>query len=137
MFNLIKINGARTNVPEPIILDIDGVKPYTAGNLYFIGDDTVSNLPFSAYDLKFIPLETIPANSGKKKICGYFVNENMIFETEIYGDFTSILVGNILAGHTDANEDICGAEGSLGEDIMLISKAEVKAKHKVLVALKW
>ena len=137
MFKLIKITGARTNVPEPIIINIDGATPYTAGNLYFLADDTASNVPASDYDLKFIPLESVQRNSGKKKLCGYIVNENMIFETDIYGDFTDIKVGNILTGHIDDNEDICGADSLSGNDVMLISKDEVRAKQKILVALKW
>ena len=137
MFKLIKITGSRTNVPEPIILNIDGVTPYTAGNLYFIGDDTLSNTAFSDFDLKFIPLESVGENSGKKKLCGYIVNENMIFETDSYNDFTSIKVGNILTGHLDENGDICGANSNSGNDVMLISKDEVRTSRKILVALKW
>lgn len=137
MFKLIKITGARTNVPEPITLDIDGVIPYTAGNLYYLGDDALSNTPYTEYDMKFIPLETVAPNSGKTKLCGYFVNENMIFEADIYNDFSNIKVGNILSGHIDSNGDIDGANSSSGSEVMLIAKNEARSRRKILVALKW
>ena len=137
MFKLIKITGARTNVPEPVTLSIDGAASYTAGCLYFLGDNQLSSTPFSSNDLKFIPLESVSENSGKTEIRGYFVTANMVFETDAYNNFNSIKVGNMLAGYLNSNEEICGADSMEGEDIMVLSTDEVRTKQKILVALKW
>ena len=137
MFKLVKINGARTNVPEPIILNIDGTTPYLAGCVYYLAEGTISTSPSSESDLKFIPLETIAENSEKNKLSGYIVNENMIFETDIYNNFNNAKVGNALAIYSDDAGNLIGVDSSAGYDAMLISKDEAQSKRKVLVALKW
>ena len=137
MFKLIKIAGARTNVPEPVTLTIDGTTSYTAGCIYYIGDSQLSNTPFTSYDLKFIPLESVAKNSGKTKISGYIITENMVFETDAYNDYTSIKVGNMLAGYLNSDNEMCGADSIEGLDMIVLNTDEARTKHKILVALKW
>ena len=137
MFKLIQIKGARTNVPEPTFYDIDGKTAYLAGAMYFIGEGKISNEPASDIDLRFIPLETVKANSGKTKICGYIVTENMVFETDIYNDLASAKIGNVLLGYTDSDGNIVGVDSESGYDAMLLDKTNAKNTNKVLVALKW
>ena len=137
MFKLVQIKGARTNVPEPTILNIDGSTPYLAGAVYYIGEGLVSTMPTSEDNLKFIPLETVKANSGKTKLCGYIVTEGMVFETDIYNDQTKAKVGNTLMAYTDNDGNIIGVYSESGYDAMLLAKDEAKTKKKVLVALKW
>lgn len=137
MFKLVKITGARTNVPEPTILTIDGNSTFLAGAIYYVNEDTVSTSPASEVDLKFIPLETVKAGSGKKKICGYIVTANMVFETDLYNDLTKAKVGNTLLAYADDDGHLTGVDSEPGYDAMLLSKDEANTKNKVLVALKW
>ena len=137
MFKLIKIVGARTNVPEPVSLHIDGVEEYFAGSCYFYTEGIVSNYLAKEDDIKFVPLESVPKNSGKTKITGYFVNENMVFETEIYGDHTAVKVGDTLLGYVNDDNNISAVAAETGYDVKLLSLDEAATTHKVLVALKW
>ncbi len=137
MFKLIKIIGARTNVPEPTYVHIDGKNQYTAGSFYFFSQGKVENYPTNEDDLKFIPLESVPENSGKTKLLGYFVTEGMIFETDIYKDYTAVNVGDTIIAHLDSEDSLSGVEAEDGSDAKLISKDEAATRKKVLVALKW
>ena len=101
MFKLIKINGARTNVPDIITIETDGVAEYRAGCVYFLSEGSLGMEALSEDELKFIPIENVKANSGQKFVRGYMVNADMIFETEIYGDFNTVGIGDKLCGHAD------------------------------------
>ena len=137
MFKLIKINGARTNVPEPITFNASSDQTYLAGALYFLSEGSVSTSPASDIDLKFIPLETVEAGSGKTTVCGYIVTENMVFETDVYNDQTKAKVGSTLSAYADDNGQLVGVSSEAGYDAVVISRDEAKTKRKVLVALKW
>ena len=137
MFKLTKIIGARTNVPEPTYINIDGKTPYNANCYYFFAEGQIATYPVNDDDLKFIPLETVPANSGKTKLLGYFVTSSMIFETEIYGDHNAVKVGDTLMPHFDETKHLCGVDAEDGVDAKLISKNEVETSNKVLVVLAW
>ena len=137
MFKLVKIIGARTNVPEPTYVNIDPEREYLAGCFYYFTEGKITTYPVSQDDLKFIPLETLPANSEKTKIFGYFVTENMVFETDILGDYTAVKIGNTLLAHYDENDNICAVEAEVGYDIKLLSMDEADTRKKVFVALKW
>lgn len=137
MFKLVKINGARTNVPEPTTFAVKTTENYLAGCIYYVNNDCVSVSPSSDVDLKFIPLETVKIGSGKKRICGYIVNEDMVFETNIYNDHTNAKVGNALLAYADDNGQLVGVDSETGYDALLLSKDEAKSGKKVLVALKW
>ena len=137
MFKLVKINGARINVPETMVFNIDGTATFTAGCLYYLTEEGLMNSPLSESDIKFIPIETVVKNSGKKKIHGFIVNDDMIFETDIQGDFNSVTPGLPLVARQDTNGSLCGVEASPGNDAMLISKESAAQNRKVLVALKW
>ena len=135
MFKLIKIRGSRTNVPETEIVPI-GSSSYVAGTLCYIADSIVSTSPLSENDVKFIPLESVNEESGRKTIRGYIVNEDMVFETEIYGNHESVSVGMRICTQTDDNDNIVGVYAAEGSDAILLNKDDVKNGKKVLVALK-
>ncbi|MBE6644630.1 MAG: hypothetical protein E7612_04530 [Ruminococcaceae bacterium] len=137
MFKLIKITGARTNVPETVSAKIDGTTAYSAGCVYYLGDGQLSKSPLTSYDLKFIALESVAENSGKTKISGYLVTDNMVFETDVYNDVNSIKVGNMLAGYLNTDGDVIGADSIEGLDAVVLNADEARTKHKILVALKW
>ena len=137
MFKLVKINGARINVPETFVIDIDGTTPYTAGCLYFIAYGGISNQPYEEGSFKFIPLETIPKNSGIKKLRGFIVNSDMIFETEIAGGTLNVGLGDIIAACKNSDGDMDSVDSLHGSDAKLISKDSALIDRKVLVALEW
>lgn len=137
MFKLIKIKDGRINVPETEVLETDGVSEYRAGCVYFVGAAGVSNSKSSDFDPIFIPLETIPKNSGIKKLHGYFANSSMVFETKIYEGTSSLMVGTVICYHMNDNGDIDGAEANEGENLLLLSKDNIEHNGTVEVALKW
>ena len=137
MFKLVKITGARINVPELAVVDIDGTSPYFFGCCYYFTQGTVLSYPTNEDDLKFIALEEIPQNSGKKTLLGYFVTENMVFETEIYNDHTKVKVGDSLLLYSNTLGHSIGADAEVGYDMKLLNKDEAATTGKVLVALKW
>ena len=139
MFKLIKIVGARTNVPEPVYLECDGVTPYKKGAAYYVFSGMIATIPSeneNTPDIKFIPLETLERNSGKKKVCGFFVNENMIFEADLNGDASDISVGDCLCFYPDTEGENTAVDSAIGFDARLIDKTSTP-EGKVLVALKY
>ena len=137
MFKLVKINGSKSNVPEITTFNIDGTTPYKAGALYFINDGTLSTEQAFTHDIKFIPIESIPENSGKTIIRGYIVNADMVFEAGVCSLSDSIQVGDLISVCFDDPEAITHLEGASGEDALLLCKDGVEKTGKVLVALKW
>lgn len=137
MFKLIKIKGGRINVPEIMTCAIDGKTAYDAGCLYFLNGGTPQNAPNEEDDIKFIPIESIPKNSGKKTVCGYTVTADMVFETEIYNDHTSVKVGDSLTAHVKSNGDMDGVDAVSGSEAKLLNKDAAATDGKVLVALEW
>ena len=137
MLKLIKIQGARTNVPEITVVNIDETKEYLAKSLYFVNNGIVSQEPSSIYDIKFIPIETIRKNSGKTTIRGYIVTSEMIFESDGYVVLDEIPVGRTISYRYDIEGHIVGVEDMEAEDALLLCKDEMETAQKVLVALKW
>lgn len=137
MFKLVKINGSKTNVPEITTFKIDGSASYKAGAIYFINNGTLSTEQAFSYDIKFIPIETIPENSGKTIIHGFIVNSDMVFETEICSLSDSVQVGDLISACFNDPDSITHVEDALGEEALLLCKDGVEKTNKVLVALKW
>ena len=136
MFKLIKIINGRGNVPEPQYLKCDGKVPYYKGCLYFVSAGEAGSTAISETDMKFISLETIPENSGKTEVCGFIVNENMVFETDCYNDSDEIAEGDIVMIYQDDKGENVGVEAVSGVDARIIDKSTSKINGKVLVTLK-
>ena len=88
-------------------------------------------------DTKVIPLEHIPENSGKKTLRGYFITEDMVFETPVSGDLNNITVGKYVDCNVDAATNIIGVTNYTGTFAMILNKDAAKSEQKVLVALKF
>jgi hypothetical protein len=137
MFKLVKIRGARTSIPEIVSYNIDQFSSYEAGAFYYISNDTVSTDFTYEHDLKFIPIETIPKNSGRTTVRGFIVTPEMVFETKICNYQGDVGLGDLLSTCDHADVSSVHVEGSIGESALLLSKDGVEKTGKVLVALKW
>jgi hypothetical protein len=115
------------------------VTPYKKGAAYYVFSGMITTIPSeneNTPDIKFIPLETLERNSGKKKVCGFFVNENMIFEADLNGDASDISVGDCLCFYPDTEGENTAVDSAIGFDARLIDKTSTP-EGKVLVALKY
>ena len=142
MFKLIKITGGTSNVPEPTYVNVNGITPYVAHCAYHVYSGTVScasSENMELRDLKFIALETLPTNSGKKRLCGYYVTENMIFETDFHGNPSGIGAGDCLSFYVDENCEYnnSGVRDLPGNDARIIDSTNIAKTGKVLVALQF
>ena len=137
MFKLVKIKDSRTNVPEPEIFETSGVDEFIPGLVYYITKTGISMNSSGDDNTKIIPLEYIPADSGIKRLRGYIVTEDMVFETDIYGDTSGVKVGKRVCGYVDAETRLIGVDAYEGTEAMILNTTSMKDERKVLVALKF
>ena len=137
MFKLIKILGAGSNVPEPIKIPIDGVRSYEKGFLFFLVDGQLTTTYSDKSDRRVILLESIPENSGRKFVWGYYVTDNMLFEVDLCnpGYFP---VGTSMCFHEDDIEKgVDNLDDCAGDDALIVEDNDPAHTGKVIVALKW
>lgn len=137
MFKLIKIKNGRTNVPELVDVPMDGTSEFRAHCLYYVSSGTLITSRITENDLPFIPIESFPIDSTSAYIRGYFVTEDMVFETKVYGKPVGGLVGTILEGHYGDGGSIDGLEPTEGTTAMVLSDFALFTEGLVSVALKW
>ena len=137
MFKLIKILGAGNNVPEPIKFPIDGTRAYDKGFIFFIIDGVLTTRSTDKTNRKVILLESIPANSGRDFVWGYYVTDNMVFEVDLcWPDYFP--VGSCLSFHEDdVDLGIDNLDNCPGEDALVIEDNHSDHTGKVIVTLKW
>ncbi len=137
MIKLIKIMGAGSNVPEPVKFPIDGKRSYNKGTLFFAVDGTLTTTYSDKTDRKFILLESIPENSGRDFIWGYYVTDNMVFEIDLcYPEYFA--VGKSLAFHeNNPEEGIDNSDNADGDDLLVVEDADPAKTGKVIAVFKW
>ena len=137
MIKLIKIMGAGSNVPEPVKFPIDGKRSYTKGTLFFAVDGTLTTTYSDKTDRKFVLLESIPENSGRDFIWGYYVTDNMVFEIDLcYPEFYA--VGTSLGYYEkDVQVGIDKADNAVGSDLLVVEDADPAKTGKVIAVFKW
>lgn len=137
MFKLIKINNGRMNVPEIVDAPMDSTLEFKAHCLYYLSSGTLSTSPSNETDPLFIPIESRPIDSPQAYIRGYFVTEDMIFETTVQGNPVPGCVGTVLEGHYGDSGAIECLEPTPGSTALVLSDFSLFTDGKVTVALKW
>ncbi len=137
MFKLIKILGGRTNVPEIISLRAEEYTEYRANCVYYLAEGIVNTTCYSGSDPIFIPIENIAADDHKPYVRGYFVSEEMIFETNMAGELGEVGVGSFVAPNIDESEITVGVTSDAGYFAVIVSMDEVLDDGKVLIRFKW
>ena len=137
MIKLAKIMGAGNNVPEPVKFPIDGIRSYQKGTLFFAVNGTLTTTYSDKTDRKFVLLESIPENSGRDFIWGYYVTDNMVFEIDLcYPEYYP--VGQSLAYHeSEPEEGIGRADNAEGSDLLVIEDNNSATSGKVIAVFKW
>lgn len=138
MFKLIKMQNSRTNVPEIVKVNTDSTTYYRKGCVYFIVDGKAVPTYSTLSDIRFIPIEEIPKGTGKDKVAGYFVTEDMIFETQANGSSqASLKAGAFVDFECDQYGNNIATTSIAGEEVLVLSVDSITQDKKILVALKW
>ena len=134
MFKLVKILGKGNNVPEIITINAPIGCHVKKNAVYFITGDNISSLRESDVLVKFIPIEDLPEEHERKKVRGYIVTQDMIFEAPTQGDFSEKYVGDGFSFHEDSNNDLVAIMPDNGGDGTIISTDDYAKTGKVLVS---
>lgn len=90
MFKLIKIQNSGVNVPEPQYLEKNESFKIKAGDALVIENGLAAACPVTVAPT-YIAMAS--SKDGDAKIAAFAVNENMLFETTVNADPTSLTVG--------------------------------------------
>lgn len=138
MFKVIKmINGARQNVPEPVIFQVNGSTPYYAGYVYYHSANGISEVKIDGlHNVPIVPLETLPTNSGINELKCIIATPDMVFETEVMDSEWDYDVGTILSFYQKNGLNIA-MRSMQGTDAMVVDKSDALTKNKIHVLLTW
>ena len=118
MFKLKKILGARNNNPEIVEIDVVVAADCIPGRLYIFNGDNLCLHNGTKSNVVFIPIEYAPGDYTQRRIRGYYVSSNMIFETKVHGETSGCYCGNTYKAHIndmDMPESVDGIEISYGD----------------------
>lgn len=134
MFKLIKILNSKSNAPEIISVPIDETQPIAAHALYFMRDGKLITQDPEEENIKFMPIESVPSNSGKKSVRGFIITEDMIFEAKVFGLYEDLAVGDGICVHTNDDGVIDCLEPLFGRDARIIYDAMYASTGKIFIA---
>ncbi len=135
MFKLVKISGAKNNVPEFIRMPISANTKHTAGCLYYI-ENGVLALPTTYTGLMpFIPVESVGENDGRTDILGYLVTPDMVFEAPIDGDLSLVHVGAERDFLKNDDDEVYGVSADGGTSFLLLNIDDLYKKRTVLTSI--
>ena len=137
MFKLVKMLNGKYCAPEIVEVKMVRTFPYFAGAMYFYESGSlVRDMPGGDHIKKFIPIESLPMNSGKGTIKGFFVSEDMIFEADVEED-EEIIDTTFTYDCYYGDEDHCiGVSTSMGSFATILDASEQRTRGKVLVYFK-
>lgn len=133
MFKLVKLLNGKHCAPE--IVEVRAFEPfnYIAGNMYFF---ETGALVKEEGDKKFIPIESLPAKSGRENIKGFFVTEDMIFEVDLGEGEDELCASQTFDCQYDSNNHCVGVARSLGSFATVLDASEQYTRNKALVYFK-
>lgn len=104
MFKLKKILGARCNAPEIVEITAEVTGEVRPGRFYYFSAQRIIDHDGMEYTNVFTPVESVYGESEVKRIKGYYVTGDMIFEGKLYGNAINVGVGDCVEAHlNDAN----------------------------------
>lgn len=140
MFKLIKILNSASNVPEPVYANKTANMTCTAHCVYYVRNGKLTtDLPMNSEqkDLLFIPLETVKSSDNKTKVFGYYVTDDMIFETTVEGNPSNVQLGNGMTFHVDMSGNYSAVTDIVGIDARAIDLLNIPNDNKILVSLNY
>ena len=104
MFKLKKILGARYNAPEIVEIAIEVNSECHPGYFYVFNGQKLLDHDGTECKNVFTPIESVIGNGEVKKVKGYYVTKDMIFEGKLFGNVALLGVGDAVEAHfNDAN----------------------------------
>lgn len=137
MFKLVKLLNGKHCAPE--IVEVRAFEPfnYIAGNMYFFETGCLIKEMVDGYDnKKFVPIESLPANSGRENIKGFFVTEDMIFEVDLGEGDDELYASQTFDCQYDSNNHCVGVARSFGSFATVLDASEQYTRNKALVYFK-
>jgi len=133
MFKLVKLLNGKHCAPE--IVEVRAFEPfnYVAGNMYFFRSGALVKELNEKGDKKFIPIESLPAKSGRETIKGFFVTEDMIFEVDLGEGDEELCVTYFYDCQYDSNEHCVGVARVPGSFATVLDASEQYTRNKALV----
>ena len=135
MFKLKKILGARCNAPEIVEITIQLSCDVHAGKIYTFATQVITNHDGTERLVAFIPIEDVYGYGEVKKIKGYYVTSNMIFEGKFFGNITFVAPGICVGAHLDDNDLIDGVSSGSGTFAFIVSTDEYEKTGNVTFRL--
>lgn len=99
MFKLKKILGARCNAPEIVEISAEVSGEVCPGNFYYFFSQRIIDHDGAEHANVFTPIERVSGESEVKKIKGYYVTGDMIFEGKLFGNAINLGVGDCVEAH--------------------------------------
>lgn len=133
MFKLLKITNSGTNVPEPVRLSLASSASASIGAAVHLKDGKLTALNGAS---ELLPTHvTLCAVSGKTAIC-YEVTPNMIFETTVTADPSSMTIGSEYLLSGDSCLSNLKPSGTVRGAVLISKGNATKAGDKVVVAFR-
>jgi hypothetical protein len=100
MFNLIKIENARMNVPEPVFREVTDSEAVEMGEALVLTSGKLTKCGATTKP-EYIAMAALTASATKREIPVARVESNQIYEVPITAAPTSLVVGSKVTLHTD------------------------------------
>ncbi len=100
MFNLIKIENGRMNVPEPEVLEVTASEAVVYGEALVLSSGKLTKCAATTAPA-FIAMGAVAAAATNRKIAVCRVEKNQVYEVPVNATPTSLNVGDKVTLHTD------------------------------------
>lgn len=136
MFKLVKMLNGKHCAPEIVEVKILSAFDYKAGAMYFFETGALVKEFNEKDDKKFIAIESLPKNSGKETIKGFFVNENMVFEADVKECPEELTITVPCDCYYDEKNHCVGIIGTAGMFGCVLNTDDAMTKGKALIYFK-
>lgn len=100
MFNLLKIENARMNVPEPVFYEATEGEAISIGEALVLEDGKLTKCAATTKP-EFIAIGQRAANDAERKVAVCRVESNQVYEVPVTAAPTALKVGDKVTIHTD------------------------------------
>lgn len=100
MFNLIKIENGRMNVPEPEVLEVTASEAVVYGEALVLSSGKLTKCGATTAPA-FIAMGAVSAAATNRKVAVCRVEKNQVYEVPVSATPTSLNVGDKVTLHTD------------------------------------
>lgn len=104
MFNLVKIENGRMNVPEPEYFDAKASTEIQVGQALALQNGVLAPVTAGTTKPEFISLAKLPASAAKREIPVARVNDEQVYEVSVTAAPTSLKVGSKVTLSSDGTE---------------------------------